>query len=174
MRPEGKSVGRTCTVCASPHRATIDAALITGRSSRDLAAQYGLSHHAVSRHFATHLPQAQREAYKEQEAQRADDLLSEARRLREITMALLGRAVQANDLRTALVAVREARGNLELIGKLLGELDTGPAISVMVSAEWAAVRSTLLAALAPHPAARADVARALLALEHGEGNGHRS
>jgi hypothetical protein len=171
MRPEGKSVGRTCTVCASPHRATIDAALIAGRSSRDLAAQYGLSHHAVSRHFATHLPQAQREAYKEQEAQRADDLLSEARRLREITMALLGRAVQANDLRTALVAVREARGNLELIGKLLGELDAGPALNVLVAPEWVSIRAGLLAALGPYPEARAAVAQRLLTLEAS--NGHR-
>ncbi len=89
-------------------------------------------------------------------------------------MGLLGRAVQANDLRTAIMAVREARGNLELIGKLLGELDERPQVNVMVSAEWVAVRTTLLRALERHPDARADAAMALLALEHGDGaNGHQ-
>jgi hypothetical protein len=79
--------------------------------------------------------------------------------------------VQANDLRTALVAVREARGNLELIGKLLGELDAGPALNVLVAPEWVSIRAGLLAALGPYPEARAAVAQRLLTLEAS--NGHR-
>ena len=85
-------------------------------------------------------------------------------------MGLLGRAVQANDLRTALAAVREARGNLELIGKLLGELDERPAVNLLVSTEWMAARAALLSALGPYPDARAAVAGRLLALEGTHGH----
>ena len=37
-------------------------------------------------------------------------------------MAVLTKAELAGDLRAALGAIREARGNLELLGKLTGEL----------------------------------------------------
>ena len=162
---------RTCSICIHPERAAIDKALVSGSAKRDVSALFRVSEDAVTRHAAAHLPKALAQAHEAREAERADDLLSEARRLKEITMGLLGRAVQANDLRTALVAVREARGSLELIGKLLGELDEHPQVNVMVSAEWVAVRTTLLAALGPYPDARAAVAARLLTLEAS--NGHR-
>jgi hypothetical protein len=164
-------MSRVCTVCQHPAKAAIDQALINRTPLRDVAAQYQLTDSSVARHKASHLPRALTQAQEEHEAARADDLLGEARKVKDITMALLGRAVQAGDLRTALVAVREARGNLELIGKLLGELDDGPAVNIMVSAEWVAVRGTLLAALGAYPDARAAVAQQLLALEAS--NGHR-
>jgi len=54
---------------------------------------------------------------------RGDDLLGTARELQAKTLALLARAEAAGDLRTALAAVREARGNLELLGRLAGQLE---------------------------------------------------
>jgi hypothetical protein len=96
----------------------IDRALVAGEPAEKIARYRSLSPAAVKRHRSEHLPKALAQAQEARDAARADDLLSEARRLKEVTMALLGRAVQANDLRTALLAVREARGNLELIGKL--------------------------------------------------------
>jgi hypothetical protein len=117
---------RVCTVCQHPERAAIDKALVGGSAKRDVSALFRVSEDAVTRHAAAHLPKALAQAHEEREAARADDLLAEARRLKEITMGLLGRAVQANELRTAIAAVREARGNLELIGKLLGDLDAQP------------------------------------------------
>jgi hypothetical protein len=160
-----------CSICVHPQREQIDRALVGGSAKRDVSALFRVSEDAVTRHAAAHLPKALAHAQEEREAARADDLLAEARRLKEITMGLLGRAVQANDLRTALVAVREARGNLELIGKLLGELDSGPAVNVLLAPEWISVWATLLAALAPYPDARATVAAQLMALEAP--NGHR-
>ena len=165
----GERVPRVCSICVHPQREQIDRALVGGSAKRDVSALFRVSEDAVTRHAAAHLPKALAQAHEAREAERADDLLSEARRLKEITMGLLGRAVQANDLRTALVAVREARGNLELIGKLLGELDEHPQVNVMVSAEWVAVRTTLLAALGPYPDARAAVAARLLTLEASNG-----
>jgi hypothetical protein len=162
---------RVCSICIHPQREQIDQALVSGSAKRDVSALFRVSEDAVTRYAAAHLPKALARAQEEHEAARADDLLSEARRLKEITMGLLGRAVQANDLRTALVAVREARGTLELIGKLLGELDSAPAVNVLLAPEWVSVRTTLLAALGPYPAARAAVAAQLMALEAP--NGHQ-
>ena len=61
---------------------------------------------------------------------------------------------------------------MDLIGTLLGELDDGPTVNVLVAPEWVTVRSTVLAALGPYPEARAAVAQHLLSLEAAS-NGHR-
>lgn len=55
---------------------------------------------------------------------------------------------------------------LELMAKLLGELQSGSRIvNIFISPEWQLVREVLLQALQSHPAARGAVASALLALE---------
>jgi hypothetical protein len=122
---------------------------------------------ALQRHKEAHLLATLSKAHAAGEIARADDLLGEARRLKDITMDLLARAVQADDLRTALGAVREARGNLELIGKLLGELDERPQLNVLASPEWIALRSTLIEVLCDFPEAQAAVVARLHPPEHG-------
>jgi hypothetical protein len=42
--------------------------------------------------------------------------------LQNRALSILDRADESGDLRTALSAIREARSNLELLAKLLGEL----------------------------------------------------
>lgn len=54
---------------------------------------------------------------------------------------------------------------IELLAKLLGELDDRPQVNITLSAEWVQIRTVLLDALAPHPEARASVSAALLELE---------
>ncbi len=56
------------------------------------------------------------------------------------------------------MAIGEARRNLELLAKLIGQLDTRPTFNLLIAPEWLAVRTVLLSALAPYPAARAAVA----------------
>ena len=68
---------------------------------------------------------------------------------------------KAGDLRTALAAISQARGNLELLGKLAGELDERPVMNLNVSAEWLELRALIVRALEPHPAAHRAVLRAL-------------
>ncbi len=46
-----------------------------------------------------------------------------------------------------------------------GELDDRPQVNVLVAPEWLAVRSAVLAALAPYPAARVAVANRLVMLD---------
>jgi hypothetical protein len=67
------------------------------------------------------------------------------------------------------MAIREARGNLELLAKLTQQLDTRPTLNLLVAPEWLTVRAVLLEALAAYPEARAAVAGRLIAPEGGRG-----
>lgn len=162
---------RVCSVCRHPDRAAIDEALVARRDSlRDIARQYGLKKDAVARHKAEHLPDHLARAQEAEKVADADTLLEQMRALQEKTLAILE---AAKDPRTALSAVREARGNLELLAELVGELAHQPTVNVLVSAEWVTVRSTLLDALLPFPEARTAASARLLALEAGGDRGQR-
>lgn len=82
-------------------------------------------------------------------------------------LSILGKAEEAGELRTALSAIREARGNLELLAKLLGELDERPVVNLNVSPEWLELRAVIVGALEPYTDARGAVLRAI----EGAGNG---
>ena len=81
-------------------------------------------------------------------------------------------AEEGKDLRIALGAIREARGCVELLGKLAGELQDGATVNVFISAEWQTVQTAILDALAPHPDARIAVAMALREIPTHHASGH--
>lgn len=89
------------------------------------------------------------------------------RDLQTRTLNILDAAEQSGDLRTALGAIREARGNLELLGKLAGELQAGQVVNILVSPQWVTLRSVILESLEPFPEARLAVASALERVENG-------
>jgi len=92
----------------------------------------------------------------------ADDLLAQVRDLQVRTMAILDKAESSRGgLRTALQAIREARGNLELLARLLGELQEAQTINVLVAPEWLSLRTVILQAVEPYPEARVAIVRAL-------------
>ena len=95
----------------------------------------------------------------------ADDLLAEVRDLKARTLAILKATEQTHEHRTALAAIREARSNLELLARLLGELDERPVTNVLVSAEWVTVRTAMMETLGRYPQARVAVAERLSELE---------
>jgi hypothetical protein len=161
-----------CSACAHEKRAEIDRALLGGASLRDVAGQFGLSKSAVARHKDEHIPETLAKSKQAQEAARADDLLAQVKALQAKTVQTLLKAEKDGDGRLVLAAVREARGNLELLAKLLGELDERPVVNLVLSPEWLAVRGAIFLALTPHPAARLDVANALASLENGNGARH--
>jgi hypothetical protein len=80
---------------------------------------------------------------------------------------ILERAEKVGDLRTALAAITQARGNLELLGKLAGELDERPVVNLHISPEWLELRAVIVGALEPYSEARGAVLRAI----EGSGNG---
>jgi hypothetical protein len=135
---------------------------------RTIADRFCVSKTALVRHKDGHLPSHLAKATEAEEVARADELLSQLRRLQARTLSILTASEEAGELRTALAAIREARGNLELLAKLLGELDETPRVNVLLSGEWVAIRTAMMVALAPYPDARSAVTYALLELEAGE------
>ncbi|HKX17058.1 MAG TPA: hypothetical protein VJT33_03490 [bacterium] len=128
---------------------------------RNIAKQYGTSLGALHRHKA-HVPATIAKAHEAREVARADNLLDQVRELTDEAREIL-RRVRAKDPRTALGAIREIRGNMDLLARLLGELHDQAAVTVNVLAtpEWTAVQTRIARALAPYPEARAAVADAL-------------
>jgi len=158
---------QTCTICRHPDRATIDRALVTGLSLRDIAGQHGVSKSALERHRASDLPRLLVQAKEAETVADADDLLGQLKELQARTLSLLNQAEQAGRLGTAVMAIREARANIELIAELVHELDRRPVVNLWMSSEWQQLRAVLLGALGPFPEARTAVAETLIALGAG-------
>jgi hypothetical protein len=164
---KASSMPRRCTVCDHPERHSIDEALVTGAPYRSVAKRFERSESAVYRHKTEHLPAHLLKAKEVEEAARADDLLDQVRNLQAHALDILERAEKAGDLRTALAAISQARGNLELLGKLAGELDERPVVNLHVSPEWLELRAVIVGALEPYSEARGAVLRAIEGSDNG-------
>jgi len=154
-------MSRTCTVCTHPDRPRIDAALLAGTAYRTIAKQFEVSAAALQRHKQDHIPTLMVKAHDAREVTQADELVTQARTLQAKALALLAKAEAEGDFKTALMGVREARGCLELLAKLSGELDERPQINLVTAPEWVQIRTTVLVALAPYPSARIAVVEAI-------------
>src|SRR5215208_4383500 len=124
---------RRCTVCDHPESHSIDEALVTGAPYRSVARRFELSESSVYRHKTEHLPAHLLKARDAEVAARADDLLDQVRNLQAHALDILERAEKTGDLRTALAAISQARGNLELLGKLAGQLDERLVVNLNIS-----------------------------------------
>jgi len=156
---------RACTICTHADLHTIDRALVAGEALRSISDRFTVSKTALIRHKDAHLPATLTKAREAEEVVRAGELLSQVRELQGRTLSILTVSEETGDLRTALVAIREARGNLELLAKLLGELNDSPTVNVLVSPLWVEIRTVLLETLGPYSEARSAVAERLLELE---------
>jgi regulator of sirC expression with transglutaminase-like and TPR domain len=121
------------------------------------------------------LPAALLKAQAVEEVARADSVLDQIRtiaarteRLYSVSENILSKAYQADDLRTALGAIREAnscnkeaRNNLELLAELTQELDRSASVTLTINPEWLTLRTTIMHALVAHPAARDAVLTAI-------------
>lgn len=152
---------RSCTVCEHPEREAIDRQLVGDSSNLSVSSLFGVSESAVRRHKAKHLPAKLVMAEKAQEVAEADDLLDQVRGLQARTLAILEAAEHTHQHRTALSAIREARSNLELLAKLLGELDDRPQVNILISPEWLELRTVIVGALEPYSEARGAVLAAI-------------
>ena len=85
---------------------------------------------------------------------RADTLLEQVQTLHAKAWSILASAEAEGDLKTALHAIRETRGTLELLAKLLGELNESPNVNVLILPEWNRIRSVLITTLSPYPNAQ--------------------
>jgi hypothetical protein len=153
-------VTRRCTVCSHADRDLIDAVIVGQAAYRRIATLHGLTEASVRRHAAAHLPATLALATEATEASRADVLLAQAEALRADALDLLNEAREKGDLRAAVSAVGQARGVLELLARLAGEL-SDTTVNVVVSAEWAELRTLVVQTLDPWPEARAALAAVL-------------
>ena len=160
-----------CSICHHEGLEGINRALVEGIAFPVLVAKYRVSKDALSRHKANHLPATLVKAQEAQAVARADDLLDEVLSLQARTLTILDRAERVGDLRTALGAIREARGNLELLAKLVGQLDERPQVLLHLSQEWLELRATIVGALEGHQEAKEAVLNVLEAGTEEDGGG---
>ena len=111
-----------CRVCEHRERAAIDKALVTRSASlRTIADRYGLSKTALIRHRDNHIPklvQAAESARATQAASSGAALIDELDRLLKKALAILDKAEEAGELKTALQAIREARETIKACADL--------------------------------------------------------
>jgi|SRR5215212_1927428 len=158
---------RRCTVCAHDESHAINVALVQRDPFRYIATHYGVSTGSLQRHAREHLPELLAKARDAVEVAEADDLLSRIEALQSRTLAVL-EAVEGSESHTvALSAIREARHNLELIGRVTKELESGPTLNLYLSPEWLELRATIVTALEPFPEARGSVLGALEGSDNG-------
>jgi hypothetical protein len=111
------------------------------------------------------LPAKLVKAQEAREIAKADSLLDQVTELRDKALSILDKAEQAGDLRTALQGVREAKGCLELLARLQGELQEQATVNILINPQWLSLRTVILEALDRYPEARQAVARALREVE---------
>lgn len=182
-------MGRVCTVCTHPDREDIEVAIVRRVPYRTISDQYALSKTALLRHASTHLPAALARAVEAEGEVSAATILAQVNELRDAALSILRDAQEDRaaalrvattpgdvdleaivrsmraDGATALAAIREARGCVELLAKVAGQLQAAPTVNFLVSPEWASVQAAILGALSDHPLARVAVAGALKQIE---------
>lgn len=145
---------RKCTVCDHEQVGDINKALINNESFRIVSNRFKISKQALQRHNAGHIPKAMTQAKTAAEAAQADTLLDQVKSLQAKACQLLDLAEKSGDLRTALAGVREAKGCLELLAKLQGELQQEGTVNITLAPEWLELRAVILQAVEPYPDAK--------------------
>lgn len=163
---------RICTVCQHPERTAIDTALVQAAPNRRIATHHNLSEAAVRRHAGGHLPVTLARAAGSSELARAGDLLAQLRDVQATTLRILYAAERTGMLTSALLAIGQARQNIELMAKLLGKPRPQDTPGPFLSPELNQVGTLIVAALAPYPDARRAVVEALKAAAEESGTTH--
>lgn len=181
-KPPSKG-GRPCSVCAHRSRKEIDKRLQGGESPETISKGFELSQQSVYRHKINHLPMVMASGIERvsiisippgerQMALHGSEIVDMARSGKATAERLMAEAEEALELakkggdlpsmldavRTAIVALKEGRGHLELEAKLRGELASGVTLSVALGHPAVASRLDAIArVLARHPDVNAEV-----------------
>ncbi|HEV3091299.1 MAG TPA: hypothetical protein VGX91_07655 [Candidatus Cybelea sp.] len=136
---------RSCSICSHSEASAITKALGSQNGSlRTIASRFGVSHTALSRHRVncmgipprTRTPAAPVERVAPAATFRFESLepkvlIAGAARLVDEALELLENAKRADDQRTALRALREARDGLALLMRVAGMLTTDGAATIL-------------------------------------------
>jgi hypothetical protein len=171
-KPNSGILGGRCKVCTHAARMQIDYALAAGLGRRRIAEKFGVSADAIQRHSHNHLAPELRAAMTLKLIQREGDvravLLDEGvgtiEALKAVRGPLFGRflaAVDIGDDRSAVALAARLHESLQLSARLTGQLVPHANVNVttlVISQDYIALRSSLLAALRPFPEAARAVA----------------
>lgn len=153
---------KPCTLCTHPHRERLDKALaLRTTSPAAVARELGCHRASITRHVKNHLLPAVTEQVKSDPELQEVNILRELKQLYTKMKEHLGRAEQEDNWRAIRSFHAEARQDLELLAKLLGELQEGQTVNILVMPEWQAIRAAIISALRPFPQAQIAVAEAL-------------
>ena len=156
---------QTCKTCRHEKRAEIEAALIAREPLRSIAQRYGIHNTSILRHFYECVPEAMAKAQDAHEVATGDRLLNEVTGLKDRAEALLTQAEQDGDLRAGAALIREARSCVELLARLMGQLEQKVQVNVLVAPELKAVQQVIVQSLAEYPEARGKVIEGIATLE---------
>ena len=174
----GKS-GPQCQVCATPQRHLVELGLVHRVPVAVLARRFSLHRDAIYRHRKNHMsPQlcaallvAQKPSDVDLEAlerSESEGLLASLVAQRARLQMLSEMAFEEGELHAATGIERAITGSLELTSKLLGVLvqrTHTTHTSILISADYLALRQCIVSALKPFPEASVAVGRALAGLE---------
>ena len=151
---------RKCSVCEHIQVKEIDKSLVNGTGLRKIAKRFSLSTTAVYRH-KKHLNGTLIKASEIKKITHADNLMEQITNLQSRALNILSKTEEAEDWRAATGAIREARGCLELLGKLAGEFKEGQTINVILTPQWIELRTSIIQTLEAYPEAKLSILRAL-------------
>jgi hypothetical protein len=138
-------MARPCSICVRADAPELNELLQSGRSARSVAAAFSLSEDALGRHARGHLNRPVASASPPPTGVAPLDELIDALRVR----ALAGNPSDTREYRLALATQQAERAGAVATHDLVND------------PEWITLRSLVLAALAPFPAARIAVADAI-------------
>ncbi len=110
-----------CKVCRSDNVKEIDKAIIEGETLQSIADKYHFHISTISRH-KSHIASKINTYSALVDAQEGGTVLQRIDDLLQRANNLLDKAEDSGDVKTALIAIREVRGTLELLGKASGQL----------------------------------------------------
>jgi hypothetical protein len=166
-----------CAVCRSPDRAAVELGLANGTSCRILGSRYDLHRDAVWRHGHNHMTAKLKARLKaaafdaevdldQIRIEESESLLQHLRAVRARLYRGIDNAEQFGNLSDLAKMSTQIHRNIELTGKLVGDLRTGTVVNnLILTGEYHELRTGLVLALKPHPAARLAVVELLQSLE---------
>lgn len=171
--------GPKCSICSHKSRHQIEIGLAHGIAHNALARRFNISADAVGRHAANHVSPALKAAILTAQAPSSIDLealqaseqeglLSQLVHQRARLQQHVQMAVDYGDVKAAISAEGAITGNLALVGKLLGMIVQRHDVrstSLLISADYLAMRQAIVTALRPYPDAAVAVGAALHRLE---------
>jgi hypothetical protein len=177
----GQRRGPACTICRHSERWRIELLRAGGASGDAIAKKFGVSPHALHRHWHNHVTADAKASYlagpadmaklHERAAAEGESVLDYLRIVRTSLMSALAACSEAGDARGVAIVSGQLIAVLDKLGKITGEISqlagsvTNINVAVLQSPEFARAQATILRALAPHAAARADVVAALRELD---------